>query len=186
MHNLLFTNNQMKKYKVIKHISSLVEWGEVWYIETLDDKFILDDGSSSIPVSRLVEQWYLQEVKDKVAYNGMKEIDKENTVFVQGFAFSDDAMAEKRNKKMRTLKKIRQWSAENDEWFVPDWSDKNQEKHSIWYNHKNWTRGIGYDTYSSKITIIVYFQSDFFLPYFSSAKKARQCIKELSLDNLLD
>lgn len=72
------------------------------------------------------------------------------------------------DQKLQLIRDIRIRHAQNDNWFMPDWSDVNQQKTSIEYNHEDDERTVDY---------YYWCQTQFILPYFSSNEKWLECIK---------
>lgn len=161
----------MKTYKLLKYIEPAEQSIKLWKTFTLKSEYLLSDNEEQIPVSRLIRQWYIEEVKDTrhpwrywkpeshntthyCVYNGY--VSDSNNTAVSDYkywnAFETKELAQKELDKRKAIVKIMEYISDTYWIFEPDWSDHHQAKYSLYYNHTDESfdneRCMEFETYS--------------------------------------
>ena len=154
----------MKKYKH-KRTGWVVKEQLCWY-DAVDRNTILNTINKEIVENS--NDW--EEIKDvEVCGNGMIiHAVNCNTYQCHSPVFNTSEARDVFSNKLKALKKIREWHAEND-WFMPDCSDHTEDKYSIYYWYVNLKFLVWWNPTIHDVIL---------MPYFSTEEKAGQCIKE--------
>lgn len=89
--------------------------------------------------------------------------------YLRGLAFKTKEEAEQFDKERILINKLKKWVEEHNDGWVPDWSDINENKYYIYYDHS-----MG----SERLRIDLCWISEKFskLPYFKTIEIARECV----------
>lgn len=156
----------------IEQLASAIDWIKTKLVDLQEEK-----GLAPVKTPFEVELpengkefWFIDYGENRthrVIFDGNDARDKNS--YLNGDYFETKEEAEQHLKEQRLIFKIKKWAKIHNDGWVPDWSDINENKYYIYYDHS-----MG----SERLRIDLCWISEKFskLPYFKTIEIARECV----------
>lgn len=133
---------------------------------------LLEKGTKPWRAEKGEEYWYVEDC-------GLADCDTEgiydadNFRFLTGNYFRTEEEAEAHKARLEAIGRVTHAILERNEGWTPDWSDDDQSKHHIWFDHDCSTFDVDYDCS---------IQESYILPYIASREIAKGIIRDFEGD----